>query len=98
MTAEQPFTNGLTAKEMWVRVDAKLDAVLAKQGHYDVELALLNARVTENRSDLDSAAKTLVIITENQNIIGARQKATAIIVAAVVIVSNLVAAFVVRVW
>jgi len=35
------FTN----KEMWVRVDGKLDAVLAKQNHYDVELALLKERV-----------------------------------------------------
>lgn len=35
------FTN----KEMWVRVDGKLDAVLSKQNHYDMELALLKERV-----------------------------------------------------
>lgn len=35
-----PFTN----KEMWVRVDAKLDTLVSRQQHFDVELALLKER------------------------------------------------------
>jgi hypothetical protein len=47
------FTN----KEMWVRVDGKLDAVLAKQNHYDVELALLKERVAGvERTEASSVA------------------------------------------
>ena len=39
------FTN----KEMWVRVDGKLDVIMAKQGSYDIELAMLKERERENR-------------------------------------------------
>ena len=37
-------STGLTNKEMWVRVDAKLDTLVARQQHFDVELALLKER------------------------------------------------------
>ena len=55
--------NGFTAKEMWVRVDGKLDAVLAKQNHYDVELALVKARQEEQDRDIKEIKKGQVNLT-----------------------------------
>lgn len=39
-----PVGGVFTNKEMWVRVDAKLDTLVARQQHFDVELALLKER------------------------------------------------------
>ena len=108
------FTN----KEMWVRVDAKLDTLVARQQHFDVELALLKERQVQQdawreaheqaeKEKRDAAAAERheiaqsVVATEhdlamrleklraNQDEIGARQKATAYIVGAVVIGANI---------
>jgi hypothetical protein len=66
-------TGGLTSKEMWVRVDGKLDAVLARQGAYDVELALLKARDEERKAQVialqaltDSTAKDVKAALEKR--------------------------------
>lgn len=111
-------SSAFTNKEMWVRVDAKLDTLVARQQHFDVELALLKERQaqseawreaheTAEREKRDAAtaerrriaetvsetehdlAMRLETLRSNQEEISARQKATAYIVGAVVIIANI---------
>jgi hypothetical protein len=97
---EEQVTNSVsfTTKEMLVRMDGKLDSVLNRQAHYDVELALLKARVEVNEHALGgvggqlSEAKNLMA-TEVSNIKKGQvtlnrtlKYATATVVTAVVVV------------
>jgi hypothetical protein len=67
---EQTPGTAFTNKEMWVRVDAKLDTLVSRQQHFDVELALLKERQHQHevalaahdafeRSERDSVKKEL---------------------------------------
>lgn len=91
-----------TQKEMLVRIDGKVDVIAAKQQNYDVELALLKARVdrnehavnaTVNNSDgwRDEVRQEISgIKTQNAKIAGA--------VAACVVLVNFIAPIVLRNW
>lgn len=98
-----------TVKEMLVRVDGKLDVIASKQQNYDIELALLKARVGQNEVDIklkhddseewrDEVRAEIAAVKDEQNTISARQKATAIIVAAIVIITNLIGPLVLQKW
>lgn len=91
------MTNGFTAKEMWVRVDGKLDAVLAKQSHYDIELALVKARVEEQereaRENRDEMRKSVETIRMNQQSVGSLIKWAAAIIGALVVASDALVRF-----
>ena len=89
--------NGFTNKEMWVRVDGKLDVVIAKQNHYDVELALLKARQDEYDRATSGGENWRKEVRERIDHIDAqaedvrtKQKVTAYLVAAVVTISTVV--------
>lgn len=107
MVEEPANGNGFTQKEMLVRLDGKLDIIAGKQQHYDVELALLRARQDETEKDVktlkedndnwqNEVRSRIEGLSAEQGTIGSRQKATAYIVAAVVIVTNIVAPIILR--
>jgi len=91
----------VTTRDMLFRIDGKLDAVANKQQQYEIEAALLKARVEEIEKDLHNTSQSvrtqhektregIAEVQREQQTISARQKATAYIVAAVVTASTVV--------
>ena len=68
MESEPTPANGtsFSTKEMLVRLDGKLDVVLNKQNHYDVELALLKARVEEHERNNKEALSHMRVTVEER--------------------------------
>lgn len=66
------FTN----KEMWVRVDGKLDTISAKLGWYDVEIALLKERMAgmeaTRASSVEASNKNKAALEKQLNEAGER--------------------------
>lgn len=123
MAEQEPQANGngFTNKEMWVRVDAKLDTLVAKQQYFDVELALQKerqhqleleiqkvmtteeearrhaesdrGRIAKNLEDSEAEMRRRVEeLVEGQQSIMVKQRVTAMLVGAAVVIVNVAVA------